>query len=53
MKTNINIINKKARFEYITLITNRDNTVAQNLYKKHGYQLYQTDGIKDFFFRPL
>ena len=46
-------IAKDSGVDYITLITNRDNTVAQNLYKKHGYQLYQTDGIKDFFFRPL
>lgn len=46
-------IAKESGVDYVTLITGRDNTVAQNLYKKHGYQLYQTDGIKDFFFRPL
>lgn len=39
--------------KYILLITNCDNTIAQNLYKKHGYQLHQTDEMKDFYFKEI
>ena len=38
---------------YITLITDCDNSVAQNLYRKHGYQVYKSDGTKDLFYKEL
>ena len=45
-----NEILKNYGIDYVLLITNCDNTVAQNLYKKHGYKIHQTDGYKDFYF---
>jgi ribosomal protein S18 acetylase RimI-like enzyme len=46
-------IAKKNGYKYVTLITNSDNVVAQNLYKKLGYLLHQTDGQKDFYYIML
>ena len=46
-------IAKKNGYTFVTLITSRDNKVAQNLYKKLGYKLHQTDGVKDFFYIEL
>ena len=40
-------------YDYLTLITDCDNVVAQNLYKKLGYKLHQSDGEKDFLFLEL
>jgi ribosomal protein S18 acetylase RimI-like enzyme len=39
--------------KYVLLITNCDNNVAQNLYKKHNYKIHQTDGVKDFYFKEI
>lgn len=44
---------KKFNFDYITLITNCDNEVAQNLYRKLGYEVYKTDNEKDLFYKKL
>lgn len=38
---------------YIALITDCTNSVAQNLYRKHGYQVYKTDGVKDLFYKQV
>ena len=46
-------ISKDNGYKYVSLITDCDNTPAQNLYKKLGYKLYQTDGKKDFYFKEL
>jgi ribosomal protein S18 acetylase RimI-like enzyme len=46
-------IAKNNGYVFVTLITSRDNNVAQNLYKKLGYKLHQTDGVKDFFYKQL
>ena len=44
---------KNMGMDYITLITSCDNDVAQNLYKKHGYEVYISDGVKDFFYKKI
>lgn len=46
-------ISKDNGYKYVSLITDCDNDPAQNLYKKLGYKLYQTDGKKDFYFKEL
>ena len=46
-------IAKNNGYKYVTLIADCDNTVAQNLYKKLGYELHQTDGKKDFYYIQL
>ena len=46
-------IAKNNGYKYLTLIADCDNTVAQNLYKKLGYKLHQTDGEKDFYYIEL
>lgn len=43
-------IAREKGYDYILLITNRDNEAAQNLYKGMGYDLHQTNGYKDFFY---
>lgn len=40
-------------FSYVLLITDCDNNVAQDMYKKLGYKIHQTDGIKDFYYKKL
>ena len=44
---------KYSGFFYNTLITDRTNIPAQNLYKKLGYDLHITDNKKDFYFVKL
>jgi ribosomal protein S18 acetylase RimI-like enzyme len=44
---------KELGVDYILLITNCDNTVAQNLYRKHGYKVHSTNGSKDYFYKPI
>jgi len=44
---------KNMGMDYMTLITSCDNDVAQNLYKKHGYEVYISDGVKDFFYKKI
>ena len=46
-------IAKNMGFDYVTLITSRDNEPAQNLYKKLGYDLHQTNGVKDFYYKKI
>ncbi len=46
-------IAKNMGFDYITLITNRNNEPAQNLYKKLGYDIHQSNGIKDFYYKKI
>ena len=46
-------IAKDNGFKYMTLITNCNNTAAQNLYQKLGYQKHQSDGKKDFYYKTL
>ena len=41
---------KKNGYKYFVIIADCDNFVAQNLYKKLGYKLHQTDGVKDFYY---
>jgi len=44
---------KNLGFSYILLITDCNNHVAQDMYKKFGYNIHQTDGIKDFYYTKL
>ncbi len=44
---------KKNGLDYVTLITNKDNHAAQNLYKKYGYEIHRSDDYKDFYFYSL
>ena len=46
-------IAKNMGFDYVTLITSKDNEPAQNLYKKLGYDLHQTNGVKDFYYKKI
>lgn len=46
-------LGKEMGVNYITLITDCTNSVAQNLYRKHGYEVYKSDGVKDLFYKPL
>lgn len=46
-------IGKNNGYDYITLIVDCDNMVAQNLYKKLGYQLHQTKDNQDFYYLDL
>jgi len=46
-------IAKELGYNYVLLITNCDNHVAQNMYKSMDYQLHQTDGKKDFYFKEI
>ena len=46
-------ISKNMGYDYILLITNRDNAIAQNMYRRLGYEIHQTDGQKDFFYKKL
>ena len=46
-------VSKDMGYDYILLITSCDNHVAQNMYRGLGYQIHQTDGKKDFFYKKL
>jgi GNAT superfamily N-acetyltransferase len=46
-------LGKDMGVDYITLITDCTNSVAQNLYRKHGYEVYKSDGVKDLFYKQL
>jgi ribosomal protein S18 acetylase RimI-like enzyme len=46
-------ISKDMGYNYILLITSCDNNVAQNMYRGLGYEVHQTDGRKDFFYKKL
>lgn len=46
-------ISKSMGYDYILLITNCDNAIAQNMYRGLGYEIHQTDGNKDFFYKKL
>jgi len=55
-KTLLDTAHKTAKdcgLDYVTLITQRENHPAQNLYKKYGYDLHRTDDTKDFYFYSL
>jgi len=44
----------KARgYDYATSIVRIDNEASQGLNKKHGYNVHQTNGIKDFLYKKL
>jgi len=46
-------LGKDMGIEYITLITGRNNNVAQNLYRKYGYDVFNSNDYKDFFYKRL
>jgi GNAT superfamily N-acetyltransferase len=46
-------IAKDLGYNYVLLITDCNNNVAQNMYKSMDYQLHQTDGTKDFYFKEI
>ena len=39
--------------EYITFIADRNNYIAQNLYRKLGYDVFNSNEYKDFFYQRL
>ena len=44
---------KNLGYNQITLIVSKSNPTAQNLYKKFGYKVHQSDGIKDFLYKDI
>jgi len=46
-------LGKNMGVDYIILITECNNYVAQNLYKKYGYEIYSSDGIEDLFYKKI
>jgi ribosomal protein S18 acetylase RimI-like enzyme len=43
-------ITKKSVYDYLTLITNTDNKIANNLYNKLGYKLYDNKDNRNFYY---
>ena len=46
-------LGKDMGFDYIALITECTNSVAQNFFRKHGYKVYNSDSIQDLYYKQL
>jgi len=53
LKNECHEIAKSRGFDYATSIVSLKNEASQELNKKHGYKVHQTNGFKDFFYKKL